>query len=256
MSRLSADRLYVSIAPDALGVVRVRGRFRPVVVSSAVVPCAPVQGPRPWEGAVARLGGAIGTTAGSVTVVLSNAFVRYAVVPCDAAVSGDEEELALARFHFARIHGERAKTWELRLGEVQGGSRLASAVDPQLIAAVRAAFPAAGPARLASIQPYLMAAYNKVRRTLARTPGWLVLMEHERASLSFATAQGWHSVQSARLSIGEPEALLALLERESLRTPTASPRRAFVHGGRAAAAAGWQLFQLDDSPCAMAQVAL
>ena len=41
-----------------------------------------------------------------LTVVLSNHFARYTIVqPQEDATA--EEELALARFHFARIHGER-----------------------------------------------------------------------------------------------------------------------------------------------------
>ncbi len=60
----------------------------------------------------------------NVTVVLSNHFVRYAVVPFDSAVSGaSEEELALARFHFTKIHGERAKGWEVRMSEGRAARR-------------------------------------------------------------------------------------------------------------------------------------
>ena len=52
-----------------------------------------------------------------VTVVLSNHFVRYAVLPAQDGAATPEEELALARFQFAKIHGERAKGWEVRVCE-------------------------------------------------------------------------------------------------------------------------------------------
>src|SRR5262245_22297502 len=109
------------------------------------------------------------------TVVLPNRLVRYALVPFDAAVSGADEELALARFHFTRIHGERAKDWVLRLSPgARGATRLASAVDPALVAEIRASFPRERKPRLVSIQPWLMAAFNRWRSELGRESGWLV----------------------------------------------------------------------------------
>jgi len=157
-----------------------------------------------------------------VTVVLSNRLVRYAVVPFDAQVSGAEEELALARYHFVRVHGERAKSWELRLDEAPPGApRLASAIDAGLPAAIRAAFAGSG-ARLASIQPYLMAAFNRSRRALARESAWLALAEGGRACLALATREGWQYVQSVRV---EGETIAQVLEREALRIGAPAPRR-------------------------------
>ena len=68
------------------------------------------------------------------------------------------EELALARFHFAKVHGERANGWDIRVGAgARGAPRLASAVDAGLIEALRARFPAAGKAaaRLGAALPHV-----------------------------------------------------------------------------------------------------
>ena len=87
-----------------------------------------------------------------VTVVLSNHFARYTVVPPQVDATA-EEELALARFHFAKIHGERARGWEVRISRAGDGPRLACAIDASLLERLKACFPKGGKARLASVQP-------------------------------------------------------------------------------------------------------
>jgi len=177
------------------------------------------------------------------SVVLSNRLVRYAIVPFDPAVSGPGEELALARFHFTRIHGERAKSWAVRLSPGRrGAARLASAVDPALLAAIGESFPRERRPRLASIQPYLMEAFNLSRDALARENGWLVLLEPGRACLALASPSGWETAQSLPLE-GDDE-WLDLLEREALRA-RASPRLAYTRGvPRDVEAPGWRLARL------------
>ncbi|HEX6529500.1 MAG TPA: hypothetical protein VF004_06760 [Burkholderiales bacterium] len=124
-----------------------------------------------------------------VTVVLSNHYVRYAVVPGGGA-AGAEEEIALARFHFTKIHGERAKEWEVRVSD-----GLACAIDAALLHEIKAVFK--GKARLVSVQPYLMHAYNGARRRIPREGAWLVLAEKGRTCLARLAAHGWAWVHNA-----------------------------------------------------------
>jgi len=160
----------------------------------------------PWRGALGRLKAMAWPKRLDVSVVLSNHFVRYAVVPDGSAASGDEE-LALARFHFVKIHGERAKSWEVRIS--QG---LACAIDAALLRGLRECFPKGGKARLASVQPRLMAAFNDARRRIPGEGAWLVLAEAERVCLARLGAQRWASVHNAREADWEQA-----LERERSR---------------------------------------
>ena len=131
--------------------------------------------------------------AGDVTVMLSDHFARYTIVqPQDGATP--EEELALARFQFSKIHGERAKGWEVRLSRAGGGARLACAIDASVLERLKACFPKGGKARLVSVQPALMAAYNGARDRIPREGAWLLLVEAGRACLARLAAQGWASV--------------------------------------------------------------
>jgi hypothetical protein len=146
-----------------------------------------------------------------VTAILSNHFVRYTIVqPQDGATA--EEELALARFQFNKIHGERARGWEVRLSRAGGGARLACAIDASLLERLKACFPKGGKARLVSVQPALMAAYNGARDRIPREGAWLLLVEAGRACLARLAAHGWASVH--HVAEGEWE---RLIERERSR---------------------------------------
>lgn len=161
----------------------------------------------PGEGALqelARKVAAMRRRAG-VTVVLSNHYVRYAIVPGGGAASA-EEEVALARFHFTKIHGERAKPWEVRVSD-----GLACAIDAALLQEIRALFK--GKARLVSVQPHLMHAYNGARRRIPREGAWLVLAEKGRTCLARLAAHGWAWVHN-----GPEGEVDELIERERNRS--------------------------------------
>lgn len=236
MSRLWADSLLVSLAPERVAFARLRGRLRPELVSKNAV-----SSDQPLE--VLRTAiAALGKERLRASVVLSNRYLRYVVVPFDASVSGPEEELALARYHFSRIHGERVKDWDLRLSEgPPGATRLACAVDAGLIGEIRGCFPPASGAKLVSIQPYLMAAYNRWRDAIADEDAWLLLPEAEGACLAYASRAGWRAART--LQCHDDAALAESMQREQLRVDGA-PRAALVHGEPSPAPAGWKLQRL------------
>jgi hypothetical protein len=169
----------------------------------------PPEEPRPWQGALEDFTRRIAALRKrvDVTVVLSNHFVRYAVLPEQDGAATPEEELALARFHLTKIHGERVKGWEVRISE-----RLACAIDAQLLEGLKSCFSRKGKARLVSVQPRLMAAYNGARSRIPREGAWLLLAESGRTCLARVAAKGWASVHNGREVDAEE-----LLERERSR---------------------------------------
>ena len=144
-----------------------------------------------------------------VTVVASNRLVRYVVVPRTAGVSGDAEELALARHHFTRVHGERAREWDVRYSPETG---LASAIDRGLLDELRETLK---PHRLVSLQPYLMAAFNRLRARVPKDGAWIVLPEAEATCVALYAAGRWAGVAVDRASREEA------LERERMRMGSA-----------------------------------
>jgi hypothetical protein len=248
---LSPERLLLSLEPSVVRWLRVAGAFSPRAVDKGAVPADPAFGTEPWHGALEALRRAQGSWGGGrlqVRAVLSNHFVRYAAIPASAEASGRAEELALARFYFTKMHGERAKAWELRLSPARGNApRLACAIDRELLHALKACFPKSARARLASLQPYLMSAFNLWRARVPKDGAWLLLPEPDRACLALYAGGGWRAVQNLRGSFQTPAELEALLERERLRTAVDPvPRTVLVRAEPRAVTAlgaprGWNL---------------
>ena len=215
MSRLFPEPLFVRLAPAEIAVGAQRH------------PCDPAFGQEPWQGAIEVLKG-IAFPRSRVTVVLSNHFVRYALVPWSDALRTPAEEQAYLRHQFAKIHGERAKHWLLRASEAsRGQARLASAVDAELIAAIKALFPKGAKAKLVSIQPALMHVFNAARRGLPDAGAWLVIAEAERACVALHARGAFRSVQNVK---GEWR---TLLERERYRVDGDVPSRVVLAGAEA-----------------------
>ena len=238
MSLLSPERLLIGFAPGALACVRLRGRLRPRIAGKTLFPCGAASAGRPWEGALGALQ-QLDLGAAAVSIVLSNHFVRYALVPWSDALRGAAEEEAYVRHHFARVHGERAKSWALRCSGSTSTPRLACAVDDALIASLRASVAKQAKARLVSVQPYLMAAFNRWRGELPAAGAWLLQVEAGRACLALHARGTWQSVQNARGSAAE------LLERERHRVAGEIPDLVLACADRALEPApGWKLRRL------------
>ena len=218
MSRLFPERLLIALSPAEVSAVRWRGFPRRRVVATSRVACDAASGGEPWQGAVAALDALQDQGPCKVTVVLSNHFVRYAVVPWSDALGTPAEEDAYVRHHFVKIHGERAKTWRLRSSESAAGApRLASAVDAGLIDALARRFPQGGRARLVSVQPQLMRKFNEWRGLVPAQGAWLVLAEADRACVALLAGGRWRTVQNGK------EPWLEQLERARYRVHDADP---------------------------------
>ena len=241
MLRSWRERLLIGFSPSELTLVRMKGLVRPRVTAKHTAPCDSTFGPEPWHGAAASLKDATERLRGEaqdVTVVLSNHFVRYALVPWNDALAGAAEELAFARHCFSKIHGERSKSWTLSVSEESAGMpRLAGAIDTALLEAVRNCFPTSGKARLVSMQPYLMAAFNCWRDSLAKTGAWLLIAEPERACLALYGKGRWQAVLNTRGIYGAPEEWVTLLDRERHRIVEGDPvTTVLVHAAHSNAA--------------------
>lgn len=192
MSRSWRERILIALEPQAVHAVRVKNGEK----RSGAWP----------EGLKDVLAG---WPSADVTVVASNRLVRYVVVPRTAGVSGDAEELALARHHFIRVHGERAREWDVRYSRETG---LASAMDKGLMEELRQSLK---PHRLVSLQPYLMAAFNRLRARVPKDGAWIVLPEAEATCVALYANGRWAGVAVNRA--GSEEAL----ERERMRMGSA-----------------------------------
>jgi hypothetical protein len=221
VSLSARNRLLVSLQPDAVSWVRLSGLLRPRAIAHGVVEADPAYGREPWAGSVAALRGAAEAWQRervAVTVVLSNHFVRYGLVDAPPRGVRPDEALALARFHFTKLHGERAAAWDVRVTSGRRGKPgVASAIDRRLINELQSIFPRAARPRLTSVQPYLMCAFNRWRTHLGARGGWLLLPEPGRVCLALLVGDVWQALQSVRSAGDTPDDWIALLDREAQR---------------------------------------
>jgi hypothetical protein len=234
---LWGDRLLVSLASAEVCWLWLDAARKPKVLAKRALGADPGHGQEPWQGALAALRSeaeAWRSKRIAVTVVLSNHFVRYVLVPPGPQVSGAAEEAALCRHYVAKVHGEPSRTWDMRLSAAGSeASRIACAIDSGLLTSLRACFPPEGSARLVSVQPLLMSAFNCWRKEFPESGAWLLLVEPERACLALHSGRDWVTLQNARGDYQDPEAWADLLDRERYRANLKDmPDTVLVHAPR------------------------
>jgi hypothetical protein len=194
------ERVVVALQPDAVHAVRLKSGERR---------SAPGTAAGAWQDALKDALAA--WPRAEVTVVASNRLVRYAVVPLTAGVSGEAEEQSLARHHFNKVYGDRAREWDVRYSRETG---LASAVGKGLIGDLQQVI-SQGKSKLVSLQPYLMSAFNKLRPRVPAEGAWIVLPELQATCVALFAKNAWAGVSVSRMT-GE-----TVIERERLRMGSA-----------------------------------
>lgn len=195
MSPLWRDELRVGLCPDRL-----------VLARSVIATDEPVRRLRSLAGE---------NKDANLTVILSNHFVRYALLPWSAELRGESEWLAYAQHSFTRTYGAAAAGWRIRLCPT--GRRkpwIACAADAALLDSLDELRAGRGAARLVSVQPYLMSAFNARRGTLGVGDAWFVLQERGRLTLGLILQGIWAQIRTRNVQAGWREALPDLIERE------------------------------------------
>ena len=169
-----------------------------------------------WRGAVAALPEMLKAHRGvEASVVLADQFARYALLPHTDAVKTPAQWLALARHRFSALHGAIAAEWEVKVTETAPlGARLACAVDRELIEQLAGVFVASS-VKLVSVQPFLVAAFNRIRQTVGNGSCWIVVEEPGRLTLALLQRGAWVAIRSRRSDERWRMVLPEILERES-----------------------------------------
>lgn len=214
MSPLLRDRYCAVLRPDRVDLIRLKRGFKPVLDLKQSVPVAAGTEGAPWLPAVAALREMVAGDAvarGDLAVVLSNHFVRYLLVPWDEQVGSIAEYEGYARIAFEGVFGETARAWTVRVSpERFRAPRLAGAIDGELSQALRQA--GRDKLRLISVQPYLMAAFNRLGQPFRRRDFFFLLAEPGRACALAAVGGIWRVVRNH--AVNDDSAISALVERE------------------------------------------
>lgn len=170
----------------------------------------------PWRDADAR-------------VLVSNARVRYCVVPHSAHLRGLADETALAMHLFQQVHGSQAASMAMRLSNpLAGRDQVAAAIDASLLDEVRDLLPAAG-LRLRSFEPMLMRGFNLARRRIRDQDFWFAQAEPGVLLLARLRRGRWLSLVAVPLAEPLGLALPAMLREARLMAGGSDfPRRLYL----------------------------
>ncbi len=225
MSLWSRDEHRIVLSPDRVMLVHTtreltRRGMKRKVQATLDIPCAPATDDgMPWSEPLGALEAALSGSAGrksSVTVVLSNHFMRYVLLPWTDALDDAREELAYAQHSFNEMYGRDSSMWELRISSGRAGTaQMACAVDTRLLEALRDMCTRLG-VDLRSIQPHLMLAYNACRASLQGRSGWLALVEQGHLCLALLQDGKWSWIRTMRIAGHWHQELPFLLDREAL----------------------------------------
>ena len=217
MSYLSRKQLRIGLYPDRLILAGHRGGLRPTTAWEGTVAVEAPDEARHWQPALDALPQALerfNADRRDVTVILSNHFVRYALLPWNAVLKGADEWLALARHRLAGVHGQASADWEIQVSETAPrGPRVACAIDKSLLDCVEATVAGSG-AQLASVQPLLMAAFNRMRPRPGESR-WLVIAETGRLTLVLVELGVWRAIRSRQVADDWRAELPQMLERKT-----------------------------------------
>ena len=162
-------------------------------------------------------------------VMVSNALVRYCIVPHSPHLRGVADESALALHKFQQVHGAQAAAMAVRLSNPLAGiDQLAAAIDESLIAEIRQLLVGAR-LRLRSFEPMLMRGFNLVRRQIRDPDFWFVQAEPGLLLLARLRAGSWASVAAVPLAEPLGLALPAMLREARLMAGGRDfPRRLYL----------------------------
>jgi hypothetical protein len=211
------NRVRIALAPHRVSLVRLAHGTGPRANERKEVTCVRSRAARGWNPALEALremldGG--DRTRGSATVVLSNQFVRYLVLPWMAELVTQAEELEFARARYAKVFGEASRQWDILLNPAAPGQpRLTAAIDSGLLAALSAAL-ACSRLQLTAVEPLLATRFNEARRRIDAS-AWLVIAEHGWLLMAWISRGQWHSVRSRPIH-GAIVPLAQVLEQERL----------------------------------------
>ncbi|MDF0731747.1 hypothetical protein P0Y43_13605 [Pseudomonas entomophila] len=168
-----------------------------------------------WAPALEALGALLeahGASAAPLQVLLSARYSRFCLVPWSEAIGHPRELHAYARACFEQLYGQALDDWRIVLSaEPAGAPRIATALPEALLQGLQA-LGKRRRLRLHSVQPYLMAAYNRCLAQLAQGDFLFVLAEPRRSVLLLAAGGAWQQVLAQGCADSD-QALRALIER-------------------------------------------
>ncbi|MFY1668103.1 hypothetical protein [Pseudomonas sp. Pseu.R1] len=149
-----------------------------------------------------------------LSVLFSSHYSRFGLIPWSEHITTPAELQAYASACFDDTFGKSSEAWALSLSPENAGlPRIAVALPQALLNHLRTLVKELG-LQLVSVQPYLMAAFNRFQKSFGDRDFLFVVAEPGRSTLLLAREGRWSAVRSLRIADSDA-ALASMIARES-----------------------------------------
>jgi hypothetical protein len=183
-----------------------------------------------WAGALEALAGLLAGAAlrGRASVTLSHHFAPVHLLSAPPVVLKPAEMRGWILDALARQFGEAGRDWLVTWqAEPPGEAFLASSLEPARLAELEGVLRAAS-LKAVTVQPWLVAAWNRQRRRLGRGHAWFALAEPDRLTLAGLEGGRMRSLRSVRIQGDAVAELAGLLTRERLLAGETAPAPVWI----------------------------
>lgn len=231
MLRSLTEELRIVITPERVGALRMvlgrpRGDAKMYDSDNSVADRAAMSLERLQQDFPASRGA-------QASVILSDHYVRYLVLPWQEALAGPEEWQTYARHAFRAAFGAASENWRLSVSMHRFGTPLVAAGIDEAVAAGLASAVAAMGLKLKSMEPHFMRVFNRYRSRFGTGDFWLVTHEGGRLCLARVNQGLWAGLSSRQLSGDDASEPAVCLRREMAKFPAdAANQLVYVHASR------------------------
>lgn len=192
MSLLSVNQLLVVLGTDSVAVVSRSLGLRTRIIDQQYLlfsqQAEALQTDTPiWHQATGQLDRLLTSmqvkSKAQLKITLASDFVRYLALPPQQILMNATEKLDYAVAAYREIYGAVVDDWEIKLHDTPAHqTTIAAAIDKKLLDTLKQ-IALKYQLKLVNVQPYLMSAFNSLTKQIAKTSGYLVIVEFKRLLL-------------------------------------------------------------------------
>jgi hypothetical protein len=248
------NRISVFLSPQRVELARLQRHVKSGRAEKQVAACERADGQTAWGAALVQLKRMLPTGTGAdIHILLSNHFVRYAVIPPQSKIETPAELQTYAAFQMREIYGERAAEWELSISSWDPATGAVCAAVERGFLQELEELAASQRMKLKYVEPYFTSVFDHWHNRFDNERAWFALVETGRLCLALLEGGAWLRILNQRILDDVEEELLVALEREALlfsaSAGTSGQVRLFApeHPGLTLPeGSGWQIVPLED----------
>ena len=202
MSPLWRDEIGIFLGPTKVVLARMRRGIRPKCIAEQGVSVEAVNS-GDWQPTLESLRQQVANELwqdANVRVVVSDNWMRYAILPWSIDLTGPEERLSHARLILGKTYGDVADGWSVSLSDnPPRTTTVISAIPTALLEEIQSAL-SDYKLRMISLQPHLIVAYNTWREKMPKSAAWFASIDEGSLAALHVSDGHCDRVRSVRIS--------------------------------------------------------